>query len=80
MSRRMRGCGKCWPHFSNGHNLGFLRFDLADRKSIEGPQLFYLNTEIVAKQGSVYFDGGGKASFYCIWRDRWKNLRDRFGL
>jgi len=28
----------------------------------------------------VYFDGSTKASFYCILRDRWKNLRDRFGL
>jgi len=26
-----------------------------------------------------YFDDGDKASFYCILRDRWKNLRDYFG-
>ena len=23
----------------------------------------------------MYFDGGGKASLYCILRDRWKNLK-----
>jgi len=28
----------------------------------------------------VYFDGGIKASIYCILRDHRKNLRDRFGL
>jgi len=28
----------------------------------------------------VHSDGGGKASFYCILRDRWKILRDHFGL
>ena len=29
---------------------------------------------------SVYYDGGSKASFYCIVRDRWKFSRDHLGL
>jgi len=43
------------------------------RRHFEKPQLFYPNTEVVAKRGLVYFDGGSKASFFCILRDRWKN-------
>jgi len=49
-------------------------------RQFDRPQLFYLNTEVVVKQGLVYFDGGIKLSFYCIFRDCWKILRDCFGL
>jgi len=27
----------------------------------------------------VYFDGGSKASLYCILRKCWKNFENRFG-
>jgi len=36
--------------------------------------MLYLNTEMIARKVFVYFDGGSKASLYCILRDRWNNL------
>jgi len=36
--------------------------------------MFYLNTDMVVKQDFSFFYGGSKASFYCILKDRWKNL------
>jgi len=37
----------------------------------------HLNTEMIVKQGLQYFDGGSKASWFCILRDRWEKC---FGL
>jgi len=50
------------------------------QRYFERPQLFYLNPEMVLKQGICEFGSGSKATFYCILRDHWKNLRDHFGL
>ena len=45
------------------------------QRYFERPQLFHLNTEIVTKRLLVYFDRGGKVTFYCTLRDGWKCLR-----
>jgi len=42
----------------------------------ERPQLRHLNTDVVVQRS----DGGNKARFYCILKDRWKISRDRFYL
>jgi len=43
------------------------------------PQLFYLNTKMVMRQGfMVYFGGGRKTRFYCILRYRWKIFEGPF--
>jgi len=36
--------------------------------------MLYLNTEMIVSKVFVCFDGGSKASLYCILRDRWNNL------
>ena len=36
--------------------------------------MLYLKTEMIVRKVFVYFDGGSKASLYCILRDRWNNL------
>jgi len=54
--------------------LGFFHFDLADCKDILRDRMHYLNTEIIVSKVFVYYDGGSKASLYCILRDRWNYL------
>jgi len=36
--------------------------------------MLYLNTEMIGSKVFVYFDGGSKASLYCILRDGWNIL------
>jgi len=36
--------------------------------------MLYLYTEMIVSKVFMYFDGGSKASLYCILRDRWNNL------
>jgi len=61
------------------NSQGFLRFYLSDRKNIlRALDYFIWMPRWSQNRILVYFDVSSKASLYCVLRDRWKNLRDRF--
>jgi len=57
------------------HKL-FLGFAVVTVETFERSQVLHLNTEMVIKRGVVHSGGGYAERFFCILRDRWKNVRD----